>query len=645
MYVCACAFGVLEVHSSTDTWIALAAGREIVSKPYFPKTDTFSYTFYGQTWFNQNWLSHVLFWVLYDRLSPGAVVVGTWLLGAAIFGFILLATRLRCGSWLGATVAASLVAMASRDWLSARPATIQFLLLALEVLCFSALLSQSAQRRWWPILLLLPVFAVWTHAHGSFVFGYALVAMFLVCTLLPRAFGAAPVLSAAQVATLLAIVLVTAVLGAVLSPYGLENYTHPLKVAESKVFRQIGEWTPPYRWAEFPTVSRFWITLVIAVTSPLLAWLLAAMHRRGLAHHAVRLPQKRYLTPFSFDVACVGVGLAMALWARRFAPLFYLLATPAVVTWTLHWAGVVPARVRERVRLTVAWLAWPAAVAIAGWTLRVAHEDLVKNFRTPPEAHYDLFQRAMRYDQCPALAIEFLRRNRLTPNIWTEWTQGGVVVFLAPGAHVFIDGRSQQLYTEAHYRNYGFCLKFRDEDEAKMPLLLEMHGTEAVLLRRAQVAYRMASALDRAPDWRLVLSSKVFVFFVRRDSPLMDALLRRERAGQLWWPNVPESDWLRGTLWVEREPRDFEKAVSYWQSAVLRSPALGWNCYARIVGALAKMERFAQATEYLERERQKLSARLPGLSEEIRTQLLQEIDRCASMLADYEREPAADGGG
>jgi hypothetical protein len=147
-FLAACVYGVLEVHYSTDTWIGLAAGRQILSSPAFPKTDTFSYTFHGQTWFNQNWLSHVFFWLLYDRIGPSAVVIGTWTVGVGLFACVLLATKLRSGSWTAAMLAAAIVAVATRDWLRVRPATIQFFLLALLWLSVSALLSQGARRRW-----------------------------------------------------------------------------------------------------------------------------------------------------------------------------------------------------------------------------------------------------------------------------------------------------------------------------------------------------------------------------------------------------------------------------------------------------------------------------------------------------------------
>jgi hypothetical protein len=59
LFLAATAFGILEVHSSTDTWIGLAAGRQIYTADEFPKTDTFSYTFNGEVWYNQNWLTHL----------------------------------------------------------------------------------------------------------------------------------------------------------------------------------------------------------------------------------------------------------------------------------------------------------------------------------------------------------------------------------------------------------------------------------------------------------------------------------------------------------------------------------------------------------------------------------------------------------
>jgi len=36
LFLFACFYGALEVHYSTDTWIGLAAGRQIMTEPTFP---------------------------------------------------------------------------------------------------------------------------------------------------------------------------------------------------------------------------------------------------------------------------------------------------------------------------------------------------------------------------------------------------------------------------------------------------------------------------------------------------------------------------------------------------------------------------------------------------------------------------------
>ena len=179
LFLFATAYGVLEVHSSTDTWIGLAAGRQILNSDEFPTTDTFSFTFNGKPWYNQNWLTHVFQYWLYSKIAPNAVVYGTWTLAALVFFFTLLAAYWRSGTWIGATLAAAVVALGCRDFLSARPATTGFFCIAALWALICAVEGQRGKTRWWPIALLLPLMLVWGNAHGSFVFGYGVLALWV----------------------------------------------------------------------------------------------------------------------------------------------------------------------------------------------------------------------------------------------------------------------------------------------------------------------------------------------------------------------------------------------------------------------------------------------------------------------------------
>jgi hypothetical protein len=579
-FVAACAWGVLEVHYSTDTWIGLAAGRQIMTEPRFPKADTFSYTFYGQPWFNQNWLSHVFFWSLYSSLGSTALVIGTWAVSVGTFTLVLGATWFRSRSWLAAFLAAAMVAIASRDWLSIRPATIQFFFLAAAWISLSALLGQGERRRWWPIAFLLVVFGIWPHAHGSFVIGFAMLGLFLGCAaaagLLGRIWPAEAAISLPQGIAMACVGVVTAILGVVLSPYGIENFTHSFKVVESDVFRQVGEWLPPYRPGQFPGVTRFWIFLAVAGTSPLVLMVLRGLDRQPAARRAEEADsataasrrrrsrreskalrsdraaqasnaQMVGLHALFFDLASVGIGLYMAMFARRFAPLFYIVATPVLVSWIVLLARPLSLRMRRFCWTALMLGAWVGGLASVVVTSYYAHRELAVG--VPHDSKYDLLDRVTLNFNTPQPALEFLRRNGLKPNVMTEWKTAAAIMFEVPGARVFIDGRAQQVYDEGHFLTYTTLLRDPPPSAEFVAGVLDRSKTEAILLPKWKTLLRLGELVNREPEWVRVLDEPKSAIWVRRESPLLDELIRRERAGDLWWPDYPETQ-KRRALWI-----------------------------------------------------------------------------------------------
>jgi hypothetical protein len=637
LFTVACAHGMLEVHSSNDTWIALAAGRDIFSQPTFPLTDSWTYTFAGQMWFNQNWLSHVYFWLLYDFFGPNWVIYGTWALCVGTFTFVLLATWMRCQSLLAATLAASVVAIACRDWLSARPATIQFFLLALLWCCLTALMTQRPQHRWWPIALLAPIFGVWTHAHGSFVFGYGLVVMFLGAAVVPLLFRRRPVIDRPQAIAIVVIIAVTALLGALLSPYGFENYTHPLKVAQSEVFRRVGEWVPPYKQLNrFPRVERFWIALSVAAIAPIIALLLRLVAPRDTStstrHRAAdrRAPINWHVA--LLDVAAITLGLYMAFFARRFAPIFYVLATPALVTGVLHITRGVSALWRAWTRRSTIFLAWAAFAVTAFVTGRSTYHDLSvpESVDSPP----NVLSRVTRNYANPEALFEFLHRNQLSANVFCEWTVAGPLTFFAPSIKTFIDGRSQQVFTVSHFLTYTEeILQAPDNPAAPAARILADAGTEAALLRPVTSARRLRDHLDRDPNWTPAIRSMRGLLYLRRDSALLNELVARERRGELWWPDTPVAEVSRGRLLITTRPYDTQRALQYWMSAVERDPQLGGEAYSLIAYALLEAQEFDRAQAYFEDQAARVGQD-ERLSVKMRLRLLEAIEFIQQKLAE-----------
>ncbi len=704
LFISAVAYGILEVHSSTDTWIGLAAGRQILNSDTFPKTDTFSYTFNGKIWYNQNWLTHVIQYWLYAHISPNAVIYGTWTLSASVFVFTLLAAYWRSRSWFGALVAASVVALGCRDFLSARPATTGFFCIAALWALLCALEGQRQKRRWWPLPLLLALLLFWGNAHGSFVFGYGVLALYighwfvvrtirvrrawtfsLVLVLVVmlvggilyarpsagithppdelltvaglqlvkwklglllaalvgycvywaciRTFKPRLAISDAQAFAIIGVIVLAFVLTVALGPFGIHNFTHGNKIASSEVFRQVSEWNPPTaKGRHFPPVWRFWAILRVSAGLLLVMGVLYVILRNvGRATppegdepggNGADGPLHTSL----FDVAVVAIGLAMTFWARRFAPIYFIFAAPVFLTWFLNLARPVPARVRFWTRAAV-------AVGTLAFTFEVVHEtytkarfELVDTFRDG--AQFSLLQRVTRYDGTPHVAIKFLNKNDLHVNVLVEWTQAGAVMFYAPNAKVYMDGRAQQVYDEKHYRKYSALLGNPKTPRSILVKLLNEYPTDAVLIKRWGPAQNLGITLQQSPDWVPVMLNRRYGLFLRRGSKPFRELCDRLRRGEEWRPDDPSALATRGLVWEAMNPPNLKMAISCWRNALNRDIRTGIICFRPLTSALIGLNRVAEADQLVRQYYQVLRQRVPGLREADRRRLLKVLNLC-----------------
>ncbi len=584
-FLIACAHGVLEVHSSNDTYIGLAAGRDAMRADALPTTDRYSFLAFGQTWFNQNWVSHVYMWLLYDWFHPDAAIYGTWALGALTFTCVLLATRYRCGSWIAATIAAAVVATACRDWFSARPATMQFFLLSLNWLALMALMSQREDKpRWWPIALLVPIFVIWPHAHGSFIFGFGITGIFAAVLIAPRLIGWRSPLLFTQAALLVGVVLLAIALGAMLSPFGTRNLTHFLEVVDPQ-FRTVGEWRDPFSdFTIFPNVTRFWIAFAVGIAA-ILATLAIALVDRVFDGRATIRPlgdvrgASAGVGAGAFDLLSILLGIVMVFGARRFAPLFYILATPALVAWMVSVGATLLPQVRLLTRLALVTLTFIAAIFLGAFTYHLAHDELLE--RIPTDRPYSLLDRVTVTWATPQEIIEFLGRNEIDCNVVAGWTQGGELMFRTDGhAKVFIDGRSQQVYTleqfNAYQQLYGlasFALRSQDQAAAQQAAAqsfaaLESIGMDTILDRN------FARLALRRDDYRLICETRRGLLLMKQRSAALQRLIEREQAGELWWPpDAYATQMHRALLHLDMRPPKPDRAAELLQQVVERDPA------------------------------------------------------------------------
>jgi hypothetical protein len=328
-----------------------------------------------------------------------------------------------------------------------------------------------------------------------------------------------------QVAAIAASLIVATAGAVALGPFGSANFTHQRKVAASAVFRSVSEWHPSYSHVGdyFPPMWRFWWIAALTATGVLLLWLAG----RTLARPAAGAAPAQPVAPWNlFDVAVVLIALCMTLQSRRFAPLLYVLAAPVVALWTVNLTASLGSSPRAAGARALEGVALIAAV-VTGWiTWTTAQRELVQPYRGRPAP--GLLERMRGY---PALdeVLRFMRERRLEVNLFTDYGDGGSVMFHAPLARVFIDGRGEQLYTEQHYRRYIEMMNPRTS-AGQLRRTLDATRTDAVLVRRSDSAKALRSALQSSAEWTPVFRNADFELFLRQGSPALARLRERPAA-------------------------------------------------------------------------------------------------------------------
>ncbi|MBK9129072.1 MAG: hypothetical protein IPM13_14905 [Phycisphaerales bacterium] len=617
LFITGWVIGMLGVHSSTDNWIAIATGRWILENGRVPVTDPFSYTFQGRPFFNQNWLSHVIFFWLYDRIAPAAIPIFTWLMNLAIYGLIATATWLRTRSWFAGLLVAGTVAACSRHYFDTRPQTVGYVCMAILCLMLHSYSTPNQPRVRWSALAVLPLFLLWGNAHGTFALGYGLLAVFIGCWLVTLIVSSTFDVQALRVPTRAATVgllclgslLSVAVLIAV-GPYGWENFTHPLVVAKSDVFRQIVEWQPPWvRAGSGLPVWPFWVALSLGVA----AVLVALAVRAGLADPEAGARRGARSGPVVgrdwkttlFDVALVVIGLVAVMRARRFAALFYIFAATPLTLWILMITrGIVP-RVRPVLAVGASMLSLVAAGFLGVRAAQLAHEDLIEPYRG--RAHYNLLERVTDYPNTnPVRVIEFLRQTSVPINVLTEWTVAGVMLARLPNVRVYIDGRSQQVYDEAHYLRFNQLFPLADMAPDHVLKDIESAGTDAVILRPTRGFLPTINLLGQAPGWLALLQLPDESMLVRETSALWAEIMRLEAQDRLQWPEHPSSYMTRALIAVNLSPPRDERAIELLKVGASVDSPWSSRIYQGMLRIWRRMGREREAADYFSAEARRL---------------------------------------
>lgn len=165
-----------------DYFWHLATGQLILDTRSVPRTDPFSFTWYGEPWIPDQWLAQLGIAAGVGTVGPGAMLVIFGAVAALGPAFIAAAAfRSGANPWRIAGGAALLTA-AILPQITIRPQVVSFAFVG--VLLFLLIEARpETRRRLWAIPILM---LAWANAHGFFIVGLGIGAIYLGATLAGR---------------------------------------------------------------------------------------------------------------------------------------------------------------------------------------------------------------------------------------------------------------------------------------------------------------------------------------------------------------------------------------------------------------------------------------------------------------------------
>lgn len=474
-----------------DTGRHIQLGNFIVSTLSIPGTDVFSHTRFGQPLVPFEWLSEVIFAIVYGQLQ----LYGIALLVSAIVGlvlFILFRFMLRLGVDYLVAIPFTLLAAAvsSIHWL-ARP-HIFTILLALAVYALLELHQREGRRG----VLAIPVIVlVWANLHGGFLLAFALVAIYLTGNLLYATLGASEESRRVSRDKTKALVAVGALsfLGSLANPSGLSEIPHLIGYLR---ISYLVDSTLEYQTPNFH-VARLQVFLLAI----LLFVAVLALSRRKLS---------------IIDLATLVTLMAASLYSARNIPVFAVVTAPIIGVQATHllddirdslespeWLRTFAAAVPQfswkltRVEGLCNKHLWPIVVIAVFVGLGIRAETLGKGqiLRFP-------------HDRFPVSAVEYIKREGIRGNMFNELNWGGYLLYtLYPDYKVFIDGQTD-FYGEALTREYARVANVLPGWEQ----VLDRYDVRWVIFPTQS---HLSWALSENPSWSLAYSDETASIFVR----------------------------------------------------------------------------------------------------------------------------------
>jgi hypothetical protein len=395
--------------SDPDATWHLKTGEYIVQNRTIPHSDPFSFAndkihFLGRFILSQYWLSQIILFLIYKVSGPFGLILLKATVFTLLLAFLWLLIRDK-GFYISLLVTGFSFYMLN-SFSGLRPQMFTFLFTALLIFLIEKYRRKNSLRYLYPLPFLM---LFWANVHGGYIFGIALISLYLFAeTVRVYALNKSepPAARKSSSKQLRYFFLFSAVSISVsfINPNTYKAFLYAFSTHAQNLFYFVEEYQSPLKIMKInpsPVIYSFWISLPLVILMVII------------------FLKKRELAPLLLLL----FSLVLALTSIRYIPLLAIVATAAF--------RYVPIISSSKIFLKKGPVIDAAAIIFLGILIFTANPFRYESlFRLNDSAFY------------PVNATEFLIKNKLSGNIFSSYNKSAFLMFkLFPDSRVYSDSR------------------------------------------------------------------------------------------------------------------------------------------------------------------------------------------------------------
>lgn len=454
------------ITADPDLWGHIEFGREAWLQKSPPTTDPYSYTAQGLPWINHEWLSEILYYLIYSWMGSSGLLMFKAALGLFILHLLSSLYFAKESNAFVYMIYFTLMATVMAPGFMTRPHLMTFLFLTLLMVLLQKFFSGDRKAlAWAPVLTL-----VWANSHGGVVAGIGIFAAVTAVESARRLF------TKENQDKTLSWFFALSCLALLVNPYGYKLWVFFFQTLT--VPRDISEWNP----------------VSLTGTTHLQFKVLAGFFALSLFIPGRKRP---------WEILIITLAVVYAFLHQRHTVLAVIVMTPYLPLKMAELAN------RIHLKSIIDGLS-PTTHAVLKLSLAALTAlHLFSGFSKNRANDFNILVEPGRY---PTYAAQFMRANEINGNLLTPFDWGEFFIWTAPGSRVSIDGRFRTVYPEKLIRRHNAFATGQPQGKG----LLEDYPTDIVVIRKSDLN---RNKMDKEINWLKIYEDSIAKIYIKKTSP------------------------------------------------------------------------------------------------------------------------------